>query len=346
MKKGLLIVGMAVSMATTSLQAQAQPTGNTEKTQHEIANGYIRQGDYDNALVVLNKALEKDPNNLELGKDLEFVYFLQRNFAKAIEVGKPLTERADADEQSFQLLGLSYKATALTKECKKLYKAALQKFPQSGVLYNEYGELLRDNNEADESIIQFEKGIQANPNYSSNYYNAVKYYSQQQNPSLFWIVMLGENFVNLESYTARTTEVKRVLLEGYKKLFSTGYVTSGGNNTKAGEFEKKVLATLNNSSSAIAEGITTNNLTALRTKMILEWFKQGNNTAFPFRLFDHQQQLIKEGIFDAYNQWLFGSIISPSGYELWQSQHEGEQAAFKKFQTGRIYKVPEGQFYK
>jgi hypothetical protein len=75
-------------------------------------------------------------------------------------------------------------------------------------------------NDLKNAIVQWEKGIEVDANYSSNYYNAVKYYAQNQQPDLFWIAIHGENFVNLESYTARTKEIKKIILEAYKKMYA------------------------------------------------------------------------------------------------------------------------------
>jgi len=101
----------------------AQPQ-QTAQELHETARTFMRQGDYDNALLVIKRAAEKDPDNLEILKDLTFLYFLKRDYANAMQVGKPLIERADADVQTFQILGMTYKAIAEYKECRKLYKKA------------------------------------------------------------------------------------------------------------------------------------------------------------------------------------------------------------------------------
>ena len=74
-------------------------------------------------------------------------------------------------------LGDVYKRQALndTKEAEKIYKKGIKKFPNSGPLYNEYGELLLGQKDYN-AIKQWEKGIEVNPGYSKNYYNACKYY--------------------------------------------------------------------------------------------------------------------------------------------------------------------------
>jgi hypothetical protein len=150
--------------------------------------------------------------------------------------------------------------------------------------------------------------------------------------------------VNLESYTARTAEVKRVLLEGYKKLYAADLHVNN-NPKKPNLFEKEVLATLNKNISLASKGIDAESLMVIRTRFVLEWF-QGSQAKFPFRLFDHYQQLLKEGIFDAYNQWIFGDAANTENYEAWKKAHPTEAEGFKKFQTARIFKMPLGQNYK
>jgi Tfp pilus assembly protein PilF len=340
MKKIFLSLALFLSLQST---LHAQPEQDPKQL-YETAKTFMRQGDYDNALLVIKKAIEKDPNNLEMLKDLEFIYFLQRNYALAMETGKPLIERADADVQCFQMLGLSYKAIAEYKECRKLYKRALAKFPNSGVIYNEYGELLAMDNALNEAITQWEKGMETDANYSSNYYNAVKYYAQQSNPDLFWILIFGEIFVNLESYTARTSEVKKIVLEAYKKFYNTSDLNNNIKGSKS-DFEKATISTLVKSVGIASDGINADNLMAIKTRFVLDWF-QGNEKKFPFRLYEHYQHMLKEGIFDAYNQWLFGAAANTDAYNLWLKTHDKEAEAFKKFQTARVFKIPTGQYYK
>ena len=341
MKKYSLLFCLLIAFSAATF---AQPEQDAKQL-YETARTFMRQGDYDNALLVIKKALEKDPNNLEMLKDLEFIYFLQRNYEKAIETGKPLIDRADADVQSFQMLGLTYKAIAEYKECRKLYKRALAKFPSSGVIYNEYGELLAMDKSLNEAIIQWEKGIEVDANYSSNYFNAIKFYSQQNNPDLFWILVYGEVFVNLESYTARTVDAKKILLEGYKKFYNTNDLNTNLKGKLPSVFEKETINTLIKSKAIASDGINAENIMAIKTRFVLDWF-QSNGTKYPFRLYDHHQQMLKEGIFNAYNQWIFGAAANPDAYNLWLKAHDKEADAFKKFQTARIFKIPAGQYYK
>jgi len=198
----------------------------------------MRTGDWDNAILVLNRAIEKDPKNLELLKDLALSYTYKRDFSRALDVVKPLLERDDIDVQTYQIAGNVYKALAETKDADKMYKKALKKFPRSGPLYSEYGELLWDKKDYD-AIQQWEKGIETDPNYAGNYYNAASYYYFTKDK--IWTLIYGEIFVNMEYLTERATEVKRMLLSTYKeKLF-----TNGDSKDPKSDFAQAVLQTYN-----------------------------------------------------------------------------------------------------
>ena len=82
----------------------------------------------------------------------------------------------------------------------------------------------------------------------------------------------------------------------------------------------------------------------IRTRFILDWYEK-NAAKFPFRLFDYQQQLIREGMFDAYNQWLFGATENLAAYDNWTKTHAEEYNGFNAFQKSRVFKMPVGQHY-
>ncbi|HEX9511910.1 MAG TPA: tetratricopeptide repeat protein [Puia sp.] len=331
----ILLLPFILVLASLATYAQ-QPDA---KTLQETARTFTRQGDYANAIVVLNGAVQKDPQNIELLKDLAFNYYLQRDYSKGLNIARPLTERPDADVQCYQMTGLFYKAIDEPKECEKLYKAGIKRFPRSGVLYNEYGEMLWARQEYS-AIKQWEKGIEIDPNYSSNYYNAAKHYFLTYDK--VWSIIYGEIFVNLESYSRRTAEIKDLLLEGYKKLFAEGDMLKN-QNTKS-PFVAAYLGILSNVSPAIAQGVTAESLTVLRTKFILAWFEK-YPAGYPFRLFDYQRQLLKDGLFDAYNEWIFGAAENLPAFQTWSTAHGEDYSRFTNFQKGRIFKLPEGQYY-
>jgi tetratricopeptide (TPR) repeat protein len=307
---------------------------------HKVAKQFMRSGDYPNAIIVLNNALKTDPDNLEIQKDLAFTYYLQRNYSASVEAGRKLIARNDADEQCYQILGMAYKAIDEGKQADKMYKQGIKKFPSSGELYNEYGEMLWSNKDV-EAIRFWEKGIEVDPNYSSNYYNASKFYYYTYDK--VWSLIYGEIFINLESYSRRTPEIKLLLVDGYKKLFTDLKLPK--NQVNKNLFASAYLSIMTDLSPTVNLGVTPESLNILRSKFILEWFvKYGDK--YPFRLFEYQRQLLKEGMFDAYDQWAFGASMSLASFQNWTGQHADDYNRFINFQKGRVFKLPAGQNYR
>ena len=303
------------------------------------ARTFMQQGDYANAVLVLNRATVLAPQNIEISKDLAMGYYLQRDNNKALEIIKPLLDREDADDQCYQIAGNIYQQLDLSKECDKLYRKGIKRFPESGALYNELGLLLFDQKDIS-AITQWEKGIEVDPNYSKNYYNACKYYNSITNK--VWSILYGEIFVNMEPLNARAPEIKTILLESYKKLFTD---TEIAKDSKDNLFATAFIETMNKQSSVAASGINAESITMIRTRFILDWF-QDNAAKFPFQLFDLQKQLLQDGIFDAYNQWIFGSVQNLASYQNWTVTHSTDYNDFSRFQKGRIFKLPPAQYYR
>ncbi len=335
MKKYILILPF---LLLTCFSLFAQPTD--VKTLQETARAFMRTGDYDNAIIVLTRALQQDKKNLELQKDLVMSYYLKRDYDKALEGVKVLIDDDNADVVTFQIAGNVYKALEEVKECEKVYKKGLKKFPKSGPLYSEYGELLWS--AKDFTAIDFwEAGIKQDPGYSGNYYNAANYYFYTTDK--VWSLLYGEIFINMESLSERGAAMKQQLLQGYKeKLFTSDLTKDIVGNTNP--FAKAFLEMTGKQTSLANLGVNVETLTMIRARFILDWY---NNWAarYPFRLFDYQRQLLSEGMFDAYNQWLFGPVNNLAAYDAWTKSHPVEYKEFSEFQKTRVFRMPVGQTY-
>lgn len=317
----------------------AQP--DDTQSMHETARGFMRSGDFDNAIIVLKRALEKDPKNLELQKDLVQSYYYKRDYTRAMDGAEALVDHRNADVASFQIAGNVYKAVEDVKEAEKAYKKGLKKFPDSGPLYSEYGELLWAQQDYN-AIKQWEKGIEVDPAYSGNYYNAALYYYYTKDK--VWTLIYGEIFANMESLTERGAAMKKLLLDTYKeKLFAEADLMAGENENR-NEFSRAFLESMNAQNSLASRGINTEVLTMIRTRFILDWFEK-HGERFPFRLFDYHRQLLQMGMFESYNQWLFGAVEDLASFDAWTQTHADEYSKFEYFQKGRVFRMPKGQYY-
>lgn len=314
---GLLFLACFAGRA--GAQSDASELYNTART-------FLRSGDYANAILVLNRAVELAPENAEYRKQLAYAYYLNNNLDEAGKTIRIVLKSDAADEQTYQIAGNIYKAERDLKGAEKNYKRGLKQFPESGTLYNELGETYYAMRSYDNALQAWTTGIRAEPGFASNYYNAAKtyYYSTDK----VWAIIYGEIFIDLERFTARTAEMKNILLASYKELFNSGKATArapapdGGKTETRPPFREAFLNALSKGSNTVlTRGITPETLVILRTRFLLEW-ESFYKLIYPFALFDYQQQLLREGLFEAYNQWVFGPSTNLSVYKGWVTGHE------------------------
>ncbi|MCH5596924.1 tetratricopeptide repeat protein [Niabella ginsengisoli] len=316
---------------------------NSLSSERQRARTFMQSGDLDNAVLVLTKANETDKNDMGIQKDLALAYYYQKSYTKALESIKPVIASPDCDPAAYQLAGNIYKAQENYSAAEKNYKDGLKDFPKSGPLYNDYGELLEIMKNPTGAIQHWEKGIQVAPSYGGNYYNAAVYYYKQQDDKV-WAIIYGEIYANMESLNPKANSIKKMVLDAYKqKLFISNNLKADAANQK-NAFAKAVLETFAKQSGISAQGITPESLAMIRTRFILDW-----NTSyakeFPFKLFDYHQQLMKDGLFDSYNQWMFGPVDNQANFEKWVQAHKEEYDKFTAFHTSRVFKMPVNQAY-
>ncbi len=319
----------------TSVNAQ------TYEEVHTAVMGFIKAGDYTNAKIAVTNALAKNPDNYELQKEEVTVAYLIKDWGSVMDLGKKLIKHKDADAAAFQMLGTTYNNLAQTKDAKKTYQEGIAKFPASGALLNEYGEMLAANKEKKEAIKQWELSIEKDANYSVSYYNAAKYYGENNN--LIWAVYYGENFINLESYSKRTIDMQSLLLDWYKKIYSQPNIALvyGSSN----QFANMIAATLAKQNAAAGLGITPETLTTIRAGFVKDWFNPDNAKYFASRLFDHWQQLTQLDHFKAYNIWVFGAAFNTAVATKWKQDNKDAYSRYETFQKSKIFKIPAGQYY-
>lgn len=305
----------------------------------QAARNFNNRGEHANAVIVLRQGLREFPKALELEKELVLSLTLQRDYATAKEIAGPLTERADADVMCFQLAGNVYKALEEVKECDQLYQKGLKKFPSSGPLYSEWGEL-RWSNKDGRAIVCWEDGIRLDPSYAGNYYNAALFYANEKQP--IWALLYAEIFINMESKSERARNMKKILFDQYRDLLTQTTTTAFKKNEN---FGKSVRQVLDSAAGPAMLGLNTESLTMIRTRFILDWFAK-NNTNYPFKLFEQQRQLLQIGLFEAYDQWLFVEGVNPTAFATWTQEHPDEYNRLRAFLFNRIFKIPLGQYYR
>lgn len=321
-------------LLNTGIISHAQDT----KELHENAKAFMRKGDHANATMILNRCYQQTPEDISIIKDLALSYFYQKDYSKAIEVLKPNLDKELSDDQCYQIAGMIYRAMDQPEACVTLFKKGLDKFPESGAMYYEMGEILWAQKNYD-AIKQWEKGIQKDPSYPGNYYSASRYYYLTKDR--VWSLIYGEIFVNMEPQSSRTVEIKEILLNGYKKLFADANLS---NAKEKNAFAKNFLEIMNKQTDLGNYGIHTGSLIMIRTRFLLDWNNEYADK-FPMKLFLYHHQLLQDGLFEAYNQWLFGAAENLAAFQKWTQTYNAQYSQFIEFQKNRIFRMPLGQYY-
>lgn len=338
--KAFIVAGVLFSQVVVAQDA---------KELYNTATGFIRTGDYSNAILVLNQALQLEPDNFEYKKQLGFTFYLKGDLVKAKSVIEPLLNSKEADVQVFQIAGNIFIGREEWKAAQRIYERGIRKFPNSGELYNDNGNMQMNFKMYDAALKSWIKGIEQDPGFPGNYYNATKTYSYSNNP--LWCILYGETFMNMESFTTRTAEIRNIVLESYKKLFNDpslfeSALTDDKKGKRGGgsDFAEAYKACMGKQISVVTGGIDPDALIMVRTRFLLDWFSF-YGMKYPYALFDFQRNLLQEGMFESYNQWLFGPASNQANYKAWVGLHKQDYDAFQKFQRSYPLKPRPDEYY-
>jgi len=129
-----------------------------------------------------------------------------------------------------------------------------------------------------------------------------------------------------------------MMIDAYRKLFSPGKdeklpdfkansASAQSKNRSFADIFKKLML---QGSAAISDGLNTENLIMLRTRFMLAYSKD-YATNYPFTLLSYQDKMLHDGVYDAYNQWLFGASDNSQEFTLWVKVNNKEYSAYENW---------------
>lgn len=216
MKKQILYSLLSLLCCVSAYTSFAQTTDDqTVYRLTQEAVGLMDSGELDEAIQLLEDALELDPDNYACQYEMAYAYYEKQNYAKAIKLLKPLTKHPDCNALLYQLLGNAYDMQGNSGKALKTYEAGLERFPDAGPLHLEKGTVLGMQRQYGEALASYAQGIKVDPLFASNYYRAAQFYSVSMAPVMG--VIYAEIFMILEPDGSRNEEMSRLLFESYKK---------------------------------------------------------------------------------------------------------------------------------
>ena len=126
-------------------------------------NEAIREMDAGNltqSRVILEEVLQKDSTNYDAWYEYAYSYYMQKDYAKAVEIMLTQTNHPQATDQLWQMIGNSQDIMGNSEEALATYAKGLERFPHSGRLFVESGNIFLIKGETEKAIPYYEKGIQ------------------------------------------------------------------------------------------------------------------------------------------------------------------------------------------
>lgn len=342
----ITICVLLFAAAGTSYAQPVWPTPEVEDLYNE-ARKYHSQGQLRDAIVRYQQAIQIAPGIVLLHRELAHAYYLAQGYDEAIKTLEPVIKQQQADAETYRIMAQCQVAIKENKKAKKVLREGILAYPNSGVLYHQMGVMYEAEGEMVYAIESWLDGIEKDPGYHINYYEAARFYMNTN--KLVWAILYGEIFINIEQQTKRSYDARAMVLEAYRRLFTTlatGDIPRFGTGGKMNSmgFEEAVYDTYIKLSPVMSDGYTTENLIMLRTRFIMDWTLKYARQ-YPFSLFTRHDDMIRNGYFDAYNQWLFGKVENAQQYEAWQKFHQDAIPRLQSWLSAHPYRPVTADFY-
>lgn len=179
--------------------------GQTPNQQKALSLGreaiqLMDNGKLDESIKLLEEAQKLDSTRLDYPYEMAYAFHLKKDLPRTIEILEKVRGHKDVSERYFQLLGNTYDMLGKTTEAFSVYDAGLIRFPNSGMMHLEKGNVHWGKKEFEKALENYERGIQVDPQFPSNYFRAAKLYCGSSEK--MWGLIYGEIFMNLERNTA------------------------------------------------------------------------------------------------------------------------------------------------
>lgn len=312
--KSLMLFWMMSIIYSVNAQSSNKELAK-EKGQQAVS--LMEEGKYAESITLLKEARKLDPDNLNYPYEIAYAHYAQGEYKQAQKYLQSILNHKDVNDRVYQMLGNTYDNLDKNKQAIKTYEDGLKLFPNSGRLYLELGVIQIMEKEYLKALAFFEKGINADPVFPSNYYWAAKIYCITTEE--VWGMIYGEIFMNMERNSKRTSEISELLYNTYKSeikiindtTYSVSFcktATVSVEDLSKSEFKLPfgVIAYENCLSLSVVPFKTINihTLDTIRSRFIDHYFQQGNDKKYPNILFSYQKLIKDSGYMDAYNHWI------------------------------------------
>ncbi len=348
MKTSIFRILIIICAAVWSIGAQAQRSidliNDNDRMQLDEAIGLMDSGKPKDAIKIFDDLCKKYKDNYILEYERLYAYYLAGDFKRIVKDGPKLYKHPESEPQLYQLVGNAQDVLGDPEAAVKTYDEGLKRFPNSGYLYLEKGNIHMMHQRYNEAVECYLHGVEVQPDFASNYYRLALLYAQSTEP--LWAIVYGEVVCNLQPGTERAGEMGKLIYD----LFQENIKIEG---------ENKAHVTLTKNNNIYIDSDTTDvqvpfplmyEMGTMKSPALIDFMKTKKLTVemiadlrkdalahidsvapgyYNLSLLDYHRKLIKNGHWMAYNMWL----MSPGAEDetnQWADTKEGE-AELNKF---------------
>jgi len=314
-------------------------------------------GELSKSIVLLKEAIKLDPKNIVYSYELALAHTYNKDYNESIKVLKGLLKHKNVYDQVYQLIGVNYSYLEQPEKAIEFFDKGLEKFPNSGILHLERGNMDLFAEKYETAIKYYENGIKVAPNFPSNYYWASKIYCNTTEE--VWGILYGEIFMNLERNSQRTAEISKLLFDTY-----LSEIKFTSDTTMSVSFCQQMFMDINSFSnsketklpfcmvyeptllmSIVSEKeINITSLDRIRTTFIENYFKMGHNKTHPNVLFEYNKKILESGHLETYNHWILMKG-DEDAFGIWYEANENKWNAFVEWFTENPILIDQDNFF-
>lgn len=297
------------------------------------------------ALEILDKLHQKYPDNYTIAYERCYAMYLSGNYKLVLQEGTKLLNHADTEPQCFQMIGNALDNIGRTEQAMRTYDEGLKRFPNSGFLFLEKGNVHLSHNRFKDALICYLTGVDVQPEFASNYYRLAYLLAQKTN-EWFWAGMNAEVVCNMQWNTKRQHEMSQLLYDIYSQgieLTDSSFTVTLTQNTKPIRDNDSTIfvpleliykigvenyLTENRAKLTPNKDFTVTQLSDIRRHalMVVDLSLPGH---YRVSLLDYQRELINADLWQAYNMTLFSDFRSETDKQWCES--ETGKAQLEKF---------------
>jgi tetratricopeptide (TPR) repeat protein len=297
------------------------------------------------AIQLLEQLAERYPGHRVIVHELALAYRVMGEPGAAIELLGPYEDQLNA--QMAAALGSAHSEAGDLASAMAIFGRAIERHPESGLLHSEIGTVLSKAGKPLEAIASYEKGMEVEPAWPSNYLNAARIYSETDHRG--YTLIYGEIFRILEPRSERSEKLAILMADTMSRAVTVEKKSESDISMRislapaidvridgspgGGEPEVSIEVPLVNAFEGsygiclfdvFRYGVSIARLHEARSRFLDIWWAEGGlHTRYDFPLADWLRRLREAGHLEAYEHWLYGPAFKKE-YDLWAASREGD----------------------